>query len=37
MDIDDIFQEAFADPEVAEAVGKFLNAIDKIGKNKGIL
>lgn len=37
MNIDDIYEEAGSDPEVAEAVGKFLYAINKIGKNKGIL
>ena len=37
MNIDDIYAEAAADQEVAQAVGLFLYAIDKIGKNKGIL
>ncbi len=37
MDIDDIYEEAAADSEVAQALGMFLYAIDKIGKSKGIL
>ena len=37
MNIDDIYGEAAADPEVAQAVGMFLYAIDKIGKSKGVL
>lgn len=37
MDIDDIYEEAGADPEIAEAVIKFLGAINKLGKSKGIL
>jgi len=37
MDVDDIYEEAGADPEIAEAVIKFLGAINKLGKSKGIL
>lgn len=37
MNIDDIYAEAADDTEVAQAIGAFLYAIDKIGKNKGIL
>jgi hypothetical protein len=37
MNIDDIYAEAAADTEVAQAVGMFLYAIDKIGKTKGVL
>ena len=37
MDIDDIYEEAANDPEIAEAVFKFIGAINKVGKNKGIL
>jgi hypothetical protein len=37
LNIDDIYAEAAADPEVAQAVGMFLYAIDNIGKNKNIL
>lgn len=37
MNIDDIYAEAASDQEVAQAVGMFLYAIDKIGKNKGVL
>lgn len=37
MNIDDIYAEAAADQEVAQAMGMFLYAIDKIGKNKGVL
>lgn len=37
LNIDDIYAEAAADPEVAQAVGMFLYAIDKIGKNKNLL
>lgn len=37
MNIDDIYEEAANDVEIAEAVIKFLSAINKIGKNKGIL
>jgi hypothetical protein len=37
MNIDDIYAEAAADQEVAQALGMFLYAIDKIGKTKGVL
>lgn len=37
LNIDDIYEEASADPEISEAIGKFIYAINKIGKNKGIL
>lgn len=37
LNIEDIYAEAAADPEVAQAVGMFLYAIDKIGKNKNLL
>ena len=37
MDIEDIYAEAGKDQEVAQALGMFLYAIDKIGKNKGVL
>ena len=37
MDIEDIYEEASKDTEVAQALGIFLYAIDKIGKSKGIL
>lgn len=37
MHIDNIYEEAAADAEVAEAVGKFLYAINKLGRAKGIL
>jgi len=37
MDVEDIYAEAAADQEIAQAVGMFLRAIDKIGKNKGVL
>ena len=37
MNIDDIYAEAAADPEVAQAVSMFLYAIDKIGKKKNLL
>lgn len=37
MNIEDIYAEAETDPEIAQAIGYFLNAINKIGKNKGIL
>ena len=37
MNIDDIYDEAANDPEIAEAVIKFIGAINKVGKSKGIL
>lgn len=37
LHIDDIYEEAAKDAEIAEAVVKFLGAINKVGKNKGIL
>lgn len=37
MNIDDIYAEASLDQEVAQAIGMFLYAINKIGKNKGVL
>lgn len=37
LDIENIYEEAEKDPEVLEAVGKFLYAINKIGKNKNLL
>jgi hypothetical protein len=37
LNIDDIYEEAGKDPEIAEAVVKFLAAIDKVGKSKGVI
>lgn len=37
LDIPDIYEEAAGDPEVADAIIRFLGAINKVGKNKGIL
>jgi len=37
LDVEDVYEEAANDPEIAEAISKVLYAVTKLGKSKGIL
>ena len=37
LNIDDVYEEAANDPEIAEAISKVLYAVTKLGKSKGVL
>ena len=37
LTIDDVYEEAANDPEIAEAISKVLYAVTKLGKSKGVL
>lgn len=37
MSIEDVYEEAAKDPEIAEAISKVLYAVTKIGKSRGVL
>ena len=37
LNIDDVYEEAANDQEIAEAISKVLYAVTKLGKSKGVL
>lgn len=37
LNVEDVYEEAANDPEVAEAIAKVLAAVTKIGRAKGVL